>query len=79
MHEGLKRQGVAIARPFQQTLEWYGPGVEELGQGRLTLFGFWIVRLAQGEENESVAMARLSLPSSMAENFSIRGHETRTN
>ena len=53
-HEGLKRQGVATTRPFQQTLEWYGPGVEELGQGRLTLFGFWIVRLAQGEEEMRV-------------------------
>jgi hypothetical protein len=31
------------------------------------------------KRNESVVMARLSLPSSMAENFCIRGHETRTN
>ena len=53
-HEGLKRQGVATARPFQQTLEWYDLGVEELGQGRLTLFGFWIVQLAQGEEKMRV-------------------------
>jgi hypothetical protein len=28
--------------------------------------------------NKSVVMTRLFLPSSMAENFSFRGHETRT-
>jgi hypothetical protein len=32
----------------------------------------------RGRSNKSVAMARLFLPSSKAENFSFRGHETTT-
>jgi hypothetical protein len=53
-------------------------GVDNLGLGRLILLDLWKVRLDQGEEEMSVAMARLFLPSSMAGNFSIRGHKTRT-
>jgi hypothetical protein len=34
--------------------------------------------VAKGRSKKSVAKARLFLPSSMAENFSLRGHMTRT-
>jgi hypothetical protein len=70
----LLQQG-SITNPRRKTTL----GVDNLGLGRLLLLDFWKVRLAQGEEEmKSVAMARLFLPSSMAENFSFRGHETRT-
>jgi hypothetical protein len=53
--------------------------VDNLGLGRLLLLELKTGTASKGRKGErSVATARLSFSSSMAENLSIRGHETRT-
>jgi hypothetical protein len=53
-------------------------GVDNLGLERLLLLTSESMANSGRRSNKSVAMARPFLPSSMAENFSFRGHETRT-